>query len=184
MSDEQQRMNDEQLILRARQLELARPLADESKFESESLVGFRTGSAALAVPLLDVHGVRSAAAATPLPEVPSWLLGIVALEGLIVPVAAPDVLLGYADSRPPSDALQLLVLGTSGAPLVGLPLDILDGPMAASTPLQPLPAGAPPSVGELARGLVGEHLVLDVPALTAVLRARLVPLDVEAEQPS
>lgn len=177
-------MTGEQEILRLRQLELARPPTDSWSSQTENLVGFRASGAAFAVPLTAVHAIRSSLPPTPLPQVPAWLLGIVAVDGVVVPMAAPDILLGYADAHPLPDALRFVVLRSSGVPFVGLALDTLDGPLP-DAPLQPLPAGAPSSVSELAAGLVGEHLVLDVPALGAALRARLVPgSPLQGEQPA
>lgn len=154
-------MSDEQgtAILERRARALARPMTRAGEGPGESLVTFTRG-ARYALPVASIHEVRPYVPPHPLPRAPSFVAGLVAARGGVVPA----VDLGTFFGAPAAGEPDVLIVVAEGAVEVALLAETVDTVAdVPHTSLGRLPAGTPPLTREYAIGLTpGVGVVLDV----------------------
>ena len=168
-------MSDEQAaaILERRARALARPMTRPGEGRGQSLVTFTRG-ARYALPVSSIREVRPFVPPHPLPGAPSFVVGLVAARGGVVPA----VDLGTFFGAPAVGDPDVLIVVAEGAVEVALLADtaetVEDVPRGS---LRPLPAGTPPLAREYGTGLApGAGVVLDATRLlrgiASALRSR------------
>jgi chemotaxis signal transduction protein len=157
-------MSDEQAaaILDRRARALARPMTRSGEGRGQSLVTFTRG-ARYALPVSSIREVRPFVPPQPLPGAPSFVVGLVAARGGIVPA----VDLGTFFGAPAAGDPDVLIVVADGAVEVALLAEAIDAVAnVPGTSLGRLPAGTPPLAREYGVGLArGAGLVLDVARL-------------------
>ncbi|MGE5546065.1 MAG: chemotaxis protein CheW [Solirubrobacterales bacterium] len=150
----------------------------------DSVVIFRLGGQAFAIPVDDVREVVPIAWLAKPPQLPSFVEGILNLAGAAIPVLRLDMLMGVADSRFGLEASILIMRGDNP---VGLLVEHVDGVKRTGTfthiPVDP----ASSFNGCLAGELAGEggsviHLVSWENLLLAEERQRLDDFRSRADQ--
>ena len=168
-------MRDDQAaaILERRARALARPMERADHAPGESLVTFTRG-ARYALPVSAIREVRPYTPPQPLPRAPSFVTGLAAVRGGVVPAVDLAIFLGTPTTVEPG---SLLVVA-DGTVEVALLVEVVD---AAATPpeatLGRLPAGTPRLTRAYAVGLApGGGVVLDATRLlrgiASALRSR------------
>lgn len=143
-----------------------RPAAPARGAGFEALV-FALGSEQYALPSAQVQEVRVLDQLTPLPGTPSFIAGLINVRGRIVPVLDPRPLFGLPVSGQAPDTALLLA---GGAGQVGLLVTSRPSiRWLPTSPLGPLPAGAPPGLdAAFVRGVTPDLvIVLDADRLLA-----------------
>jgi purine-binding chemotaxis protein CheW len=101
-------------------------------------VAFTIGSSEFAVSINDVREIRAWSGATPLPNAPAFILGVMNLRGAIVPIVDVRYRFGMGQTEP--TRLHVVIVSAIGDHPVGLLVDgvsdILD---AAAEDVRPLP---------------------------------------------
>jgi chemotaxis signal transduction protein len=157
-------MSDDQAtaILERRARALARPLKRAAAGPGESLVTFTRG-ARYGLPVASIREVRPYVPPHPLPRAPSFVAGLVAARGGVVP--AVDLAMFFG--APAAGNAAVLIVVADGAVEVALLADAVDAvtDVPAAT-LGRLPAGTPALTREFGVGLApGAGVVLDVARL-------------------
>ncbi|MFZ5853046.1 MAG: chemotaxis protein CheW [Chloroflexota bacterium] len=169
-------MSDEQAtaILERRARALARPMTRVRQGQGESLVTFTRG-ARYALPVTSIREVRPHVPPHPLPKAPSFVAGLVASRGGVVPAVDLAALFGTSATGDPA-ALIIVADGAVEAALLAETVDaVADVP---HTSLGRLPAGTPPLTREYAIGLAPTvGVVLDATLLLHGIASALRPRD-------
>ena len=154
------------------------------------IVTFRLGDDLFAADINDVERVLRYSEPTPVPNVPSWVEGVVEYRSKVVPVIDLRVRFDL-DASPPGNTTRLMVLSSDGewiAAVVDAVLEVVPLGESQLAPPPPLFAGLS---AEFLRGILRRHdrliIVLDVARLLATHeplafdRAMLATLPVEPE---
>jgi purine-binding chemotaxis protein CheW len=117
------------------------------------LISFRVGEQEFCVDIMGVREIRGWAPATPLPQTPPYMRGVMNLRGAVLPIMDLAVRLGLPPIQP-SDRSVIIVV-RSGERLFGLLVDAVSdiltiGPDA----IQPTPDVACDRVRSFVRGLI------------------------------
>jgi chemotaxis signal transduction protein len=176
-------LSDEQAtaILDRRARALARPLGRVGAGPGKSLVSFTRG-ARYALPVASIREVRPYVPPLPLPRAPSFVAGLVAARGGVVPAVDLGTLFG----APAAGDATVLIVVADGALEVALLADAVDAvadvPRAA---LGRLPAGTPALAREYGIGLApGAGVVLDVAQLLHGIASALRSRDAGERRPT
>lgn len=165
-------------VLAARARLLARPLdAAELEGPTIQILGFEAGGDRFALPAESIVTVISPVQPTPVPGMPTWLVGAVGVRGRVVAVVRPDQFLGTGLGAEEPDGRSTAVLVADATGEVALLVDRLDPVESiASSATRPLPAGTSDVVGRASRGIIDGRLVLDTDGLIAAIRSALGPM--------
>jgi purine-binding chemotaxis protein CheW len=87
----------------------------------DQCLAFALGGQPYAVPILRVQEIRRYSAPTPLPNVPSYVLGVINLRGTVVPVF--DLRLRFGLFEPTFDRLTVIIVVSVGQRHVGIVAD-------------------------------------------------------------
>jgi len=87
-------------ILRARAERIAKPIQIETTEENLSVLSVKVRKERFALPMDAIHAVYDSVQITPVPNVPSFALGITNIRGHIIFVLDLAVILGVPGSRP------------------------------------------------------------------------------------
>lgn len=128
---------------------------------SRQLITFQLGDQILGVDIMAIREIRAWSPATPLPNVPAHVRGVVNLRGVVLPVLDLRHLLGWGRTDP--TARHVIIVVRIGEQLQGLIVDAVNDIVELpGDTLQPLPdMGDLPAVGFL-EGLatIDERLIL------------------------
>jgi purine-binding chemotaxis protein CheW len=121
--------------------------------ESRDLISFRVAEQEFCVEVMCVREVRGWTPATPLPNAPPYVCGVVNLRGAVLPVVDLAARLGLAPARP--SGRHVIIVAWIGAQLVGLLVDaVCDIISADDGMIQPTPDAAQGEVRGMVRGLI------------------------------
>lgn len=162
-------------VLAERARLLARPLATaEQERATVQAIGFEISGDRFVLPVESVVTVIAAIRATPVPEMPSWVVGAAGVRGRVLAVVNPVAFLGTGTVSDQSEAgCPAIVVAHDGMEIALLvdrvePVESLDvGAILA------LPAGSSELVRRVARGTVGGRLLLDPIGLILAIRSAL-----------
>ena len=149
----------DRVILENRAREFAKPLEERIQDEGEDVVVFDLAGERYAVESEVVREIRRLGGLTPLPGIPSFVLGIVNVRGEILSVLDLAKILGLP-VRPFGDTASMLVL-SDGNMIFGVAVHGLHGTMRLSIEgLQPIPAAREGIPKRVLRGVRPDGLIV------------------------
>ncbi|WP_294296690.1 chemotaxis protein CheW [uncultured Sphingomonas sp.] len=105
---------------------------------SRQLITFELGDQALGVDIMAIREIRAWSPATPLPNVPSYVRGVVNLRGVVLPVLDLRARLGWGTTEP--TARHVIVVVRIGEQLQGIIVDAVNDIVSVpAEQMQPLP---------------------------------------------
>ncbi len=117
------------------------------------LISFRAAQQEFCVEVMSVREVRGWTPATPLPNAPAYVCGVVNLRGAVLPVVDLAARLGLQPASP--DGRHVIIVAWIGAQLVGLLVDaVCDIVNATDEMIQPTPDVASEEVKGLIKGIM------------------------------
>jgi purine-binding chemotaxis protein CheW len=104
----------------------------------QELISFRIGDQEFCVDIMAVREIRGWTQATPLPQAPSYVRGVINLRGAVLPIVDLSARLGLGDTKP--DVRNVIIVVRIGTRLVGLLVDAVSEVLTATADMiQPTP---------------------------------------------
>jgi purine-binding chemotaxis protein CheW len=117
------------------------------------MISFRIGEQEFCVDIMAVREIRGWAPATPLPQTPSYMRGVINLRGAVLPILDLAARLELPSSEP--SARSVIIVIDAGGRLVGLLVDAVSDILSVSRDaIQPPPDIACDPVRNFIRGLM------------------------------
>jgi purine-binding chemotaxis protein CheW len=136
----------------------------------QELISFRIGDQEFCVDIMAVREIRGWTQATPLPQAPSYVRGVINLRGAVLPIVDLSARLGLGDTKP--DVRNVIIVVRIGARLVGLLVDAVSEVLTATTDMiQPTPDVSCDAVKMFIRGI----LALDGRMVSWITLDRILP---------
>lgn len=160
-------------VLAERARLLARPLATaEQERATVQAIGFETGGDRFVLPVESVVTVIAAIRTTPLPGVPSWVVGAAGVQGRVMAVVSLAAFLGTRPAPDEAETGSPAIVAAHDGVEVALLIDRVE-PVESfeAGAILALPAGSSELVRRVARGTVGGRLFLDPVGLISALRS-------------
>lgn len=121
--------------------------------EARELIAFQVAGQEFCVDVMSVREIRGWTPATPLPNAPPFVLGVVNLRGVVLPVIDLGARLGLGAATP--SPRHVMVVAWIGERLVGLLVDsVCDIVTVTDAMIQPTPDVASEAVRSLVRGVL------------------------------
>ena len=137
------------------------------------LISFRIGDQEFCVDIMSVREIRGWAPATPLPQTPPYMRGVINLRGAVLPILDLAVRLELPATEPSARSV-IIVINADGR-LVGLLVDAVSDILSVSRDvIQPTPDVACDRVRSFVRGLMS----IDGRMISQIAIERIMP-DVE-----
>ena len=134
------------------------------------LISFRAAGQEFCIEVMSVREVRGWTPATPLPNAPAYVCGVVNLRGAVLPVVDLGARLGLEPAAP--TGRHVIIVAWIGEQLVGLLVDaVCDIVSAEDGMIQPTPGVA----CEAVRGLVRGVMALEGRMVTVLELENLLP---------
>lgn len=148
-------------------------MTEEQTHSSSSqieMISFKVGNQEFSVDIMGVREIRGWAPATPLPQTPPYMRGVMNLRGAVLPIMDLAVRLGLPATEP--SARSVIIVVRSGEKLIGLLVDAVSD-ILTITPdmLQPTPDVACDRVRNFVRGLIA----LDGRMISQIALERVMP---------
>jgi purine-binding chemotaxis protein CheW len=128
---------------------------------SRQLITFQIGDQILGADIMAIREIRAWSPATPLPNVPDYVRGVVNLRGVVLPVLDLRHRLGWGLTDP--SARHVIIVMRIGEQLQGIIVDAVND-IVTVTPenMQPLPDVGDTSVARFLEGLatIDERMIL------------------------
>ncbi|MGK6323556.1 chemotaxis protein CheW [Sphingomonas sp. DT-51] len=128
---------------------------------SRQLITFQLGDQHLGVDIMAIREIRAWSPATPLPNVPSHVRGVVNLRGVVLPVLDLRHRLGWGVTDP--TARHVIIVVRIGEQLQGIIVDAVNDIVTVSTEdMQPLPDMGDAAAAQFLDGLatIDQRLIL------------------------
>lgn len=120
---------------------------------SREMVSFRAGKQDFCVDISAVREIRGWAPATPLPQTPPYVKGVINLRGTVLPIIDLSARMGLGDTQP--EARNVIVVAHVGAKIVGLLVDAVSDILnVTDDAIQPAPDVGCDAVRSFVRGIV------------------------------
>jgi purine-binding chemotaxis protein CheW len=104
----------------------------------QELISFRIGEQEFCVDIMAVREIRGWTQATPLPQAPSYVRGVINLRGAVLPIVDLSARLGLGATEP--SVRNVIIVVRIGSRLVGLLVDAVSEVLTASADaIQPTP---------------------------------------------
>lgn len=151
------------------------PTKTPASDERRELVSFRAGEQEYCVDIQAVREIRGWTPATPLPQTPSYMCGVINLRGAVLPIVDFKRRLGREGVEP--SARHVIIVTHIGTRLVGLLVDAVSDILTVTDEMiQPTPDVACDTVKSFVRGIIA----MDGRMISLVALDRVLP-DMEAE---
>jgi purine-binding chemotaxis protein CheW len=151
------------------------PTKTPASDERRELVSFRAGEQEYCVDIQAVREIRGWTPATPLPQTPSYMCGVINLRGAVLPIVDFKRRLGSEGVEP--SARHVIIVTHIGTRLVGLLVDAVSDILTVTDEMiQPTPDVACDTVKSFVRGIIA----MDGRMISLVALDRVLP-DMEAE---
>ena len=143
-------------------------MADASDIRRE-LIAFRIGEQRFGVDIRTVREIRGWSPATPLPQAPAYVKGVINLRGTVLPIVDLGARLGLGSTVP--TARHVIIVARVGMKTVGLMVEaVSDILTVAEADIQPTPDVACDTVRMFVRGLIAvEGEMISMLALDSLL---------------
>ncbi|MFZ4607428.1 MAG: chemotaxis protein CheW [Caulobacter sp.] len=149
-------------------------LVAQTSHDQIELVSFRIGEQEFCVDIMAVREIRGWAPATPLPQTPPYMRGVINLRGAVLPILDLAVRLELPATEP--SARSVIIVIAADNRLVGLLVDAVSDILSVSrAAIQPTPDVACDRVRSFVRGLMS----IDGRMISQIAVDRILP-DVEA----
>src|SRR5260221_14786221 len=127
--------------------------AQQTSFERCEFIAFRIGEQEFCVDIMSVREIRGWAVATPLPQTPDYMRGVINLRGAVLPIMDLALRLGL-NSTEPSERSVIIVVRMAER-TIGLLVDAVSDILSVTQDLiQPTPDVACDKVKSFVRGLI------------------------------
>jgi purine-binding chemotaxis protein CheW len=134
------------------------------------LISFRIEDQEFCVDIMAVREIRGWTPATPLPQSPAYICGVINLRGAVLPIMDLSARLGLARAEP--TARHVIIVVKVGERLIGLLVDgVSDILLINDDIIQPAPDVACDRVRSFVRGLIS----LDGRMISLIALDRLIP---------
>lgn len=138
--------------------------------ERNELIAFRIEDQEFCVDIMSVREIRGWTPATPLPQSPDYVRGVINLRGAVLPIVDLRARLGLGKVEP--TARHVIIVVHIGARLIGLLVDAVSDILAVSDDaLQPVPDVACDIVQSFLTGIV----TIDERMISLVSLDRILP---------
>jgi purine-binding chemotaxis protein CheW len=138
------------------------------------LISFRISDQEYCVDIMSVREIRGWAPATPLPQTPAYMRGVINLRGAVLPIMDLAVRLGLPQTEP--SARSVIIVVKAGDRMVGLQVDAVSDILTVTRDLiQPTPDVACDRVRSFVRGI----LSIDDRMISEIALDRVLP-EIEA----
>ena len=139
------------------------------------LIAFRIGDQEFCVNIMSVREIRGWTPATPLPNSPSYVLGVINLRGVVLPIINLSIRLGMKPVEP--EARHVIIVAQAGAKVVGLLVEAVSDILTVNDDnIQPTPEVTSDLEKQYARGI----LAIDKRMICLIELGALFP-DAESE---
>lgn len=119
----------------------------------QELISFRIGEQEFCVDIMAVREIRGWTAATPLPQAPSYVRGVINLRGAVLPIVDLSARLGLGATEP--SVRNVIIVVRIGQRLVGLLVDAVSEVLTATPEMiQPTPDVSCDAVKTFVRGII------------------------------
>jgi purine-binding chemotaxis protein CheW len=136
----------------------------------QELISFRIGDQEFCVDIMAVREIRGWTQATPLPQAPPYVRGVINLRGAVLPIVDLSARLGLGDTKP--DVRNVIIVVRIGTRLVGLLVDAVSEVLTATADMiQPTPDVSCDAVRMFIRGI----LALDGRMVSWITLDRILP---------
>jgi purine-binding chemotaxis protein CheW len=123
--------------------------------EPRELIAFRIGDQEFCVDIRYVREIRGWAPATPLPQSPAYVKGVINLRGTVLPIVDLGARLGFGPTNP--SARHVIIVARIGSKTVGLLVEaVSDILTVAEESIQPTPDVACDTVRAFVRGVIAQ----------------------------
>jgi len=137
-----------------------------SEMSGRELMAFRIGTQEFCVDIMAVREIRGFTPATPLPQAPSFVRGVINLRGAVLPIIDLSARLGFGPTEP--SARHVIMVVQVGQQVVGLLVDAVSDILTVSgETVQPTPDVASEMAKMFVRGVLAidgrmiSHIALD-----------------------
>ncbi len=138
--------------------------------DRRELISFRIGEQEFCVDIMAVREIRGWTPATPLPQSPPFICGVINLRGAVLPIMDLAARLGFATSE--TSARSVIIVVKVGERMIGLLVDaVSDILMITDDMLQVAPDVACDRVRSFVRGLIS----IDSRMISLIALDRLLP---------
>ncbi len=142
---------------------------------ARELIAFRIGDQEFCVNIMSVREIRGWTPATPLPNSPSYVLGVINLRGVVLPIINLSIRLGMKPVEP--EARHVIIVAQAGAKVVGLLVEAVSDILTVNDDnIQPTPEVTSDLEKQYARGI----LAIDKRMICLIELGALFP-DAESE---
>ena len=143
-------------------------MADPSDIRRE-LIAFRIGEQRFGVDIRTVREIRGWSPATPLPQAPAYVKGVINLRGTVLPIVDLGARLGLGSTVP--TARHVIIVARVGMKTVGLMVEaVSDILTVGEADIQPTPDVSCDTVRMFVRGLIAiEGEMISMLALDSLL---------------
>lgn len=137
---------------------------------SRELISFRIGEQEYAVDIMSVREIRGWTTATPLPQTPDYMRGVINLRGAVLPIMDLAARLGLPVNA--LSARSVIIVVKVGERMIGLLVDAVSDILSVTADLiQPTPDVACDKVRSFVKGLIS----MDGRMISEIALERLLP---------
>jgi purine-binding chemotaxis protein CheW len=142
---------------------------------ARELIAFRIGAQEFCVDIMSVREIRGWTPATPLPQSPSFVRGVVNLRGAVLPIVDLAARLGFPLAEP--TARHVIIVAQIGGQVVGLLVDAVSDILTVTDDLL---QATPDVASELAKTFVRGVLAIEQRMISLIALDHVLP-ELEAE---
>ena len=140
--------------------------------KGQELIAFRIGSQEFCIDVMSVREIRGWTPATPLPQAPSFVCGVINLRGTVLPIVDLAARLGFTPAEP--SARHAIVVAQIGHQVVGLLVEgVSDIFTVTESQVQPTPDVASDMAKEFVRGVIA----MDGRMISMIVLDSILPAD-------
>jgi len=140
--------------------------------KGQELIAFRIGSQEFCIDVMSVREIRGWTPATPLPQAPSFVCGVINLRGTVLPIVDLAARLGFTPAEP--SARHAIVVVQIAQQMVGLLVEgVSDIFTVTESQVQPTPDVASDMAKEFVRGVIA----MDGRMISMIVLDSILPAD-------
>ena len=145
-------------------------LVSQSTFDRREFIAFCIGEQEFCVDIMSVREIRGWSPATPLPQTPEYMRGVINLRGAVLPIMDLATRLGLASNEPSERSVIIVV--RMGERTIGLLVDAVSDILSVTQDLiQATPDVACDKVKSFVRGLI----TMEGRMISEIASERLLP---------